>query len=224
VAARILALFVAFLLPALLLYPSVDYYAEAAMRSLIASQYAVQTQRHSQTLLERLTEARSEIDALTVLPALVAGDPGVALTSESTPSAAGGGVDHLRAYIVWSRTALARARLTSAVELYNGSGELVSRFALNLPEYSGTQQAPLVEAASPCQWDVFGEASPFGAEERRMFHAASQICTTGPNGERQPVGTIVVHVLFDYRTLPFISPQSPYFEVFRPIEGEVPRE
>ncbi len=224
VAARILALFVAFLLPALLLYPSVDYYAEAAMRSLIASQYAVQAQRHSKTLLERLTEARSEIDALTALPALVTGDSGVAATAQSTQSAAGGGVDHLRAYIVWSRTALARARLTSAVELYNASGELVSRFALNLPEYSGTTQAPQVEAASPCQWDVFGEAAPFGAEERRMFHAARQICTTEAGGEPRPVGTIVVHVLFDYRTLPFISPQNPYFEVFRAIDGEVPRE
>ena len=215
VAARILALFSMFLLPALLLYPSVDYFAEAATRSLIASQYAVQAQRHSQTLQERLSDARLEIDALPVLPALVTGDLGVSLTSERTQSA----------YFVWSRTALARARLTSAVELYNAGGELVSRFALNLPEYSGTPQAPEVEAASPCQWDVFGEAAPFGAEERRMLHAARQICTSGaPGAPPEPVGTIVVHVLFDYRTLPFITSQNPYFEVFRRDEERAPRE
>ena len=215
VAARIVALFVAFLLPAILLYPSVDYFAEGAMRSLIASQYAVQAQRHSQTLQERLSEARQEIDALPVLPALVTGDAGVPVSSERTQSA----------YFVWSRTALARARLTSAVELYNAKGALVSRFALNLPEYSGTAQAPQVEAASPCQWDVFGEAAPFGAEERRMLHAARQICISGsPGTPPRPVGTIVVHVLvFDYRTLPFITSQNPYFEVFRP-EGGTPRE
>jgi signal transduction histidine kinase len=216
VAARILALFVAFLLPALLLYPSVDYFAEGAMRSLIASQYAVQAQRHSQTLQERLSEARREIDALSVLPGLVIGDTSPPLSPERTQSA----------YYVWSQTALARARLTSAVELYNAKGELVSRFALNLPEYSGTAQAPQVEAASLCQWDVFGEAAPFGAEERRMLHAARQICTSpAPDVPPHPVGTIVVHVLvFDYRTLPFITSKNPYFEVFRPVEGTAPRE
>jgi signal transduction histidine kinase len=215
VAARILALFVAFLLPALLLYPSVDYFAEGAMRSLIASQYAVQAQRHSQTLQERLSEARREIDALSGLPALVMVDPPPPLSPEFTQSA----------YYVWSRTALARARLTSAVELYNAKGELVSRFALVLPEYSGTAQAPQVEGPS-CQWDVFGEATPFGAQERRMLHAARQICTSpAPGTPPQPVGTIVVHVLvFDYRTLPFITSQNPYFEVFRPVGGGVPRE
>ncbi len=217
VAARILALFAAFLLPALLLYPSVDYFADGAMRRLIASQYAVQAQRHSETLQERLKEARLEIDALgAALPSLVPAAGSVPTSCESTQSA----------YSVWSRTALARARLTSAVELYNAEGACVSRFALNLPEYSGSAQAPQIEAASPCQWDVFGEAAPFGAEERRMLHAARQICAIdAPGAPPRVVGTIVVHVLvFDYRTLPFITSQNPYFEVFRPIEGSEPRE
>jgi signal transduction histidine kinase len=215
VAARILALFVAFLVPALLLYPSVDYFAEGALRSLIASRYAVQAQQHSETLQARLNEARLEIDRLGDLPALVTGEPEVQAPSVGTQSA----------YYVWSRTALARARLTSAVELYNAEGVLVSRFALNLPEYSGTPQVPQVEAASPCQWDVFGEAAPFGAEERRMLHAARQVCTTAaPDAPAQPVGTVVVHVLFDYRTLPFITPQNPYFQVFQPAESDAPRE
>jgi signal transduction histidine kinase len=214
VAARILALFGAFLVPALLLYPSVDYFAEGAMRTLIASQYAVQAQQHSQTLQQRLNEARDEIDALAALPDIVT-EQSMA-PCESTRSA----------YFVWSRTALARSRLTSAVELYNAAGACVSRFALNLPEYSGTAQAPQIEAASPCQWDTFGEAAPFGAEERRMLHAARQICTTdAPGAPPRMVGTIVVHVLvFDYRTLPFITSQNPYFEVFGPIEGGAPRE
>jgi len=120
---------------------------------------------------------------------------------------------------------LARARLTSAVELYNAAGTCVSRFALNLPEYSGTAQAPQIEAAS-CQWDVIGEAAPFGAEERRMLHAARQICTTpGPGEAPRVVGSIVVHVLvFDYRSLPFITSQNPYFEVFRRTEPGTTRE
>ena len=183
-AARILALFAAFLIPALLLYPSVDYFAETAMRSLIATQYAVQAQRHSETLQERLTEARREIDALEELPLLVAGDGG----------AQGCWLGPELAFRVWSQTALARARLTSAVELYNRQGCLVSRFALNFPEYSGTAQAPQAPGESACEWDVFGEAAPFGSEERQMLHAERKICTSVDGGPLQPVGTIVSHV------------------------------
>jgi signal transduction histidine kinase len=217
VAGRILALFAVFLVPALLLYPSVDYFAERAMRTLVASQYAVQAQQYSQTLQDRLLEARFEID--NVLPTLVSG--GIPVSSERTQT----GYDP-RAYLVWSRTVLARERLTSAVELYNADGGLASRFALYLPEYSGTAKAPQIEAADPCQWDVFGEAAPFGAQERRLLHAAKQICIPAAPGEPpQPTGTIVVHVqVFDYRTLPFITSQNPYFEVFRPAEGGGPRE
>jgi signal transduction histidine kinase len=233
VAARILALFVAFLIPALLLYPAVDYFAEAAMRSLIATQYAVQAQNHSQTLQERLTEARREIDALTALPLLVTEDGG-AQGGRGADTAGGrvagdGGAQQCAAgpelaFRVWSQTALARARLTSAVELYDRQGCLISRFALNFPEYSGTAPAPQAESA--CEWDVFGEAAPFGSEERQMLHAERKICTSlTPGGPPVPVGTIVVHLLlFDYRTLPFMTSQNPYFEVFRPAEGGAPRE
>ena len=40
-----------------------------------------------------------------------------------------------------SRPLLARERLTSAVELYDRNGKLVSRFALNFPEYTATARA-----------------------------------------------------------------------------------
>jgi nitrogen fixation/metabolism regulation signal transduction histidine kinase len=67
---------------------------------------------------------------------------------------------------------------------------------------------------------MFGEAQPFGSEERNMLHAERSICD--PAGI--VVGTIVVHVMFDYRSLPFISSQSPYFELFRPTESRAPGE
>ena len=213
VAARIVGFFVAFLVPALLLYPSLDFHAERAMQALIASRFAVQAQRQQQTLQEHLTEALREIDALEVLPDLVAAD-GAPPAAEPRPD---------NAIHVWRQTALARARLTSAIELYDRSGNLVSRFALNYPEYSVAKQAP--QAASGCDWDVFGEATAFGSEERSVLHADRRICVATPDGGLEPVGTIVVHVLlFDYRTLPFITSQNPYFEVFRPAEGAAPRE
>ena len=154
VAARIVGFFIAFLVPALLLYPSVDFHAERAMQALIATRFAVQAQRQQQTLQDHLSEALREIDALEVLPVLVASD-GAEPAAEPRPD---------NAILVWKQTALARARLTSAIELYDRSGGLVSRFALNYPEYSVAKQAP--QAASGCEWDVFGEATPFGSEER----------------------------------------------------------
>jgi signal transduction histidine kinase len=204
IAARIFALFLAFLVPAILLYPSLDFFAERAIRRLIANEYAVEAQSHSEALLERLSQARSEIDALPILPDLVrdvGGDADSALDAD-------------RAFQVWRRTALARDRLTSAVELYNKKGILISRFALNLPEYTGSGQQP--QAMSACNWEVFAEPLPIGSDERLVLHAERGICLRDPStSSLSTVGTIIVHVAFDFRTLPFITSQSPYFELFR---------
>lgn len=209
VAARILALFVAFLVPSLLLYPSVNFFTDRTVRSVIAAGYSVEARNHYQTLQERLAEARNQIDALPLAEHV-----------RNSAAAQGGAPRTESAFFVWKQTALARERLTSAVELYDGSGALVSRFALNFPEYTAATQAG--RAAASCQWEVFGEAAPFGSEERRMLHAERSICETEGAGTRI-LGAIVVHVVPDYRTLPFITSQSPYFEVFRSGAG-APRE
>ena len=212
VAARILALFLAFLLPALLLYPPMDFFAERATRRLITTQYAVQAQHHVQTLLNRLAEAQRQIDAMPILPELVTG---AAAGAPAPPTDS--------AFFVWKQTTLARGRLTSAVELYDVKGTLVSRFALNIPEYTVATPAP--QTAPGCAWDVFGEVARFGSEERRMLHAERRICT--PDGEGAalvPRGAIILHVIFEYETLPFISSQNPYFEVFRPADAPVAHE
>ena len=212
VAARILALFIAFLVPALLLYPAMDFLAERATRRLITTRYAVETQNHPQTLLDHLSQAQREIDALEILPTLVTVENAFADDPSSDS-----------AFLVWSQTALARARLTSAVELYDREGKLVSRFALNFPEYTGSAQTS--QTGRGCSWDVFAEAARFGSEERRMLHAERSICVSrAPGAAPEIQGSVVLHVAFDYRTLPFITSQSPYFEVFRPAEAGAPRE
>ena len=61
--------------------------------------------------------------------------------------------------------------------LYNASGELVSRFALNVPEYG----APgLGERVSNCTWTQSGEAGRFGAEERRMLRGEITLLYAAP--------------------------------------------
>jgi signal transduction histidine kinase len=199
VAARILALFLAFLIPTLLLYPAMEFYAERATRELIAREYAVQAQNHVQTLLRYTEEARREVDAIETLPELV----NVETPEDPPPSDA--------AFFVWRQTALGRQRLTSAVELYNPSGALVSRFPLNIPEYT----AAAVQSSAGCDWDVFVEVAPFGAEERRMLHAERRVCTIDDSGVQSQQGAVILHVLFEYETLPFITSQNPYYEVVR---------
>ncbi len=207
VAARILALFLAFLIPTLLLYPAMNYLAERATRELIAREYAVQAQNHGQTLLRYTEQARREVDANEALPDLV----NVEVPEDPPPSDA--------AFLVWRQTALGRQRLTSAVELYNRSGKLVSRFPLNIPEYS----AAAVQSSAGCEWDVFVEVVAFGSEERRMLHAERRICTVDAAGVRSQQGAVILHVLFEYETLPFITSQNPYYEVVR-ATGEPDKE
>jgi signal transduction histidine kinase len=204
VAARIFALFLAFLVPAVLMYPSLDFFAERAIQRLISRDYAVEAQNHSSALRARLTEARTEIDAIATLPDLVS-DAGI-------DNAGPLGSD--RAFFVWQQTVLARNRLTSAVELYDRKGGLISRFGLSFPEYTGSGQQP--QASGECRWDVYAEPLPIGAHERQVLHAERTVCSTDAAGARVVVGTVIVHVAFDFRTLPFITSQSPYFELFRP--------
>ena len=196
---RILALFMAFLLPALLVYPSVHFFAELKMRDLIESRYAVEAMNHPQTLQARLTEALAEIDALPDLSPIVASASGPEGTCSTDPAA----------FRIWSQSVLARARLTSDLEIYDNGGRLRSCFALNFPEYN---RAATTEPLTGCQWEIFGEALLFtGAQERNTLHAQRSVCVQG-----RPIGMIAVHVVFDYRTLPFIRSQSAYFDVFSP--------
>jgi signal transduction histidine kinase len=198
VVARLLALFMAFLVPALLVYPTVHFFSERAVRQLIAAPgrgYAVQAMSYVQTLQDRLRGAETEIDRLPL--------GGFVAEAESAPP------DTPRtdvAFRIWSQTVLARQRLTSDVELYDPRGALLTRFALNFPE-SAVEQPPRL--LTNCQWEMYGEAQSFsGAQERNILHGQRTICENGV-----AVGIIVVHVVFDFRTLPFITSQSAYFDV-----------
>jgi signal transduction histidine kinase len=201
VAGRLLALFVAFLVPALLVYPTVRFYSERALRQLIAEPqrgFAVQAMTHPQALQDRLTEARRQIDQLP-LADLIAHAADLRRQPPEGPKTD-------TAFLIWNQTVLARQRLTSDVELYDATAGLLSRFALNFPE-SALEQVP--GEAGGCEWSVAGEAQSFaGAQERQTLHAQRSICVDG-----RPIATIVAHVVFDYRTLPFISSQSAYLDV-----------
>ena len=198
---RLLAALCAILGAAPPLYLSLTSLTDEAKRRLVETSHAVRAAEHPRDLHRQLDRALEEIDAeLDARPAPPA--------LPASPDGSGAGFE--TAFRVWSRTALAAARLTSAVEIFGADGELRSRFALNIPD--------AVTAArwtgTGCEWEVFGEVAPFGSEERRMLHAERGFCESGGGGPAgAPAGGVVVHVTqVDYESLPFIASRSPYVE------------
>ncbi len=188
-AARLGALFAALVVPALATYPSLVAYATDAKEQLVADVYGPEALNQREDLQRRVQQTMDQIDAIPSLADFLA-------TDDTAPA-------EDRAFVIWSQTDLAAYRLTSAVELYAADGSLVSRFALHLPEYTTSRSR-----SASCSWEnLFEEVSPFGSSERHVLRAARGICA-----RNRVVGTIVVRVMLDYRTLPFISRQSPYLQ------------
>ena len=205
-ALRLLLSFLAIALPSLVLYPSLVDASERARRQLIESRYAPEVMNQRQDLQKKIQKAGTEINRIVALDDLVrASDPPV---SGPPPTDA--------AFLVWSQTSLATERLTSSVELHNAGGAMVSRFAMNLPDF--TQPQPWNEPS--CEWEVLEEVSPLFSEERRLLHAGRALCL--PGGRR--AGSVVVHSMLDYGNLTFISAQNPYVALMRsPQSGPQPR-
>jgi signal transduction histidine kinase len=200
-AARLSALFLAVVLPSLAFYPSLVDAAGRSRRLLVETRYAPEVMNQRRNLLLQLQEATAQIDAISDLASLVSATPPVVSGAPPTEPA----------FSVWRRTVLGDLRLTSSVELYDEAGALVSRFALKLPESVGAQ--PWQEGS--CDWEVFGEVSPFFAEERRLLHADTGVCVPDATGALTTVGSVILHVQLDYSNLSFISAQSPYVALLR---------
>ena len=198
---RLATFFLVVAVPSVVFYPSVVDAAGRARRQEVETRYAPEVQNQRRDLQLRLTSARAQIDR-------IAGIEDFVRAAEPNPQ---GPPSTDAAFRVWSETVLASQRLTSSVELYNGAGDLVSRFALKLPDIGAAQ--PWVETS--CQWETFEEVSPFFAEERLLLHAGKALCVTDARGAQRRIGSLVVHVMLDYSNLPFISAQGPYVALLR---------
>jgi signal transduction histidine kinase len=196
-ATRLLLSFLAVALPSLVLYPSLVDASLRSRRQLIETRYAPEVLNQRQDVHNKLARALEEINRVAGLDELVrASDPPVA---GAPPSDA--------AFMAWSQTSLATERLTSSVELHNAAGAMVSRFAMNLPDFA--QPQPWIEPE--CDWVILEEVSPLFSEERRLLHAGKAICSQ----DARRAGSIVVHSMLDYGNLSFISAQNPYVTLMR---------
>ncbi|HET9468404.1 MAG TPA: HAMP domain-containing sensor histidine kinase [Vicinamibacterales bacterium] len=197
-ALRLFAGALVLLIPAFVLYPSVHHFADRGLRRLIEEEYARQAKDQRPELHAKLRTVLQQIDALEIPP--------LAPPAPNQPASS-------LAFELWRQTNLATERLASSLELYDAAGRLDGRrFALNLPDY-----APTTLWHEPsCDWEIFEEASLFGSEERRLFHAGRGICDS--NSDVPTGGSIVVNVMLDYETLPFITARNPYNELIRPSD------
>jgi signal transduction histidine kinase len=202
-ALRLFAGALVLLIPAYVLYPSVHHFADRGLRRLIEEEYARQAKDQRPELQAKLRTVLQQIDALDI-PNLAA---------PVRPQAAASDI----AFGMWANTNLATERLASSLELYDADTTRVSRFALNVPDYLSSAQR---WREPSCDWEIFEEASLFGSEERRLFHAGRGICE--PNSDVPTGGSIVVNVMLDYETLPFITTRNPYNELIRPADSLPP--
>ena len=196
---RLVLMFGALLAPAIVFYPTASWYEDRQAQALVEDQYAPVTAGQTDTLVVELDHARADIDRM---------PPGQLSSLAASPRAAGPIIPSPPAFAVWKSTGLAVSRITSGVELYGADRTLVSRFALNIPEYANLAIAQTWQGSS-CTWQVFHEVDHFGGRDRPMLHAERALC--GPNGAIE--GAVVVHVARDYRSLPFVSMANPYAEL-----------
>ncbi|HVW06065.1 MAG TPA: HAMP domain-containing sensor histidine kinase [Vicinamibacterales bacterium] len=202
-AARLLLAFASVLAPLVVLYPMSASMTDRQTRHLIEDAYAPAAAQHRDEMFALITRATSEIDAIGSLPDLVSG------LSSCDPQ------DTQAAFLIWSQTRLAQVRVTSDIELYNSNRCLVSRFALNLPEYIYRTSVQTWDGHN-CGWETFGVLPTVGAQEREMLHAERGVC----DASGHIIGGIVVRVASnDYQALPFVASTTPYADVFGVVDG-----
>ncbi len=180
---------------ALVLFPTLAHFAETATRRAIVQDDAALLVGQSSRLAAALAATREAIDQ-----AMLLGDvePG------RTPT----GVEEL-AFSVWSSTELAAGGFSSAVELQDPGGAVISRFAHNLPslEVAGPPR-PLPPGDA---WQVSRERVTLASAEREVMHARRRLVYHG-----QVHGAVHVYLAEDYASLPFVPGRDPYSTLFRP--------
>jgi signal transduction histidine kinase len=178
--------------PLVTIYPMAAFIADRTARDVIQTELAPAVADQPEQLRSDLVQAERDIDRLAGLADLVR-DP--------RP------FEYQTASRVWSQTGLSRTRVTSDIELYGPNRALISRFALNFPEY--LNRAP-TWSGSGCTWSVSGEVTRFGTVDRPMLHAERGVC----DASGHLVGAVVVHVApSDYQALPFLPSQNPYYDL-----------
>ena len=183
----------------LLLYPSLVHYGEKNTRLQIERDHAPLVLGQPQWREYVLASAQRRIDSLSVL-------------EESPPGPYPPDIEEL-AFGVWSVTDLAAFGMTSAVEIQDVAGAVISRFALNMP----SRPAPPLPASEA--WEVSRERLGVASEERPVLHARRLL-----SYHSQLHGAIHLYVGEDFWNLPFLAGRDPYSVLHRTTSAEAARD
>jgi signal transduction histidine kinase len=181
------------------LYPALVALEGRNTRLQVERNYAPAVLRQASWRQYVLREAERQIDAMNVL-------------EEAPPGPAPPGVEEL-AFAVWSHTDLAAFGLSSAVEIQDPSGAVISRFALSLPPLPGPPRAlPATD-----DWEEGTELTTFASTEHMVRRARRRLAYHG-----QVHGGIQVDVGDDFWNLRFLRSNDPYSVLFRaPARGAI---
>jgi nitrogen fixation/metabolism regulation signal transduction histidine kinase len=165
-------------------------FSERNTKQQIEQRYAREVAAQPEVRRYVLNEAKHRIDALRLL-------------EETPPGLRRAGLEEL-AFFAWSNTELALRGVSSAVEIQDASGALVSRFALNLPSLSTLPLPPNEE------WKEDQRRLELASTERTVLHARRLLTYHGAVH-----GAVHVMVADDFWNLPFLRGRDPYSELFR---------
>jgi signal transduction histidine kinase len=136
----------ALIAPLVTIYPMAAFIADRTARDVIQTELTPAVAGQPEQLNADLVQAERDIDRVAGLADLV---------RHPRP------FEYQTAFLVWSQTSLSRTRVTSDVELYGPDRALISRFALNFPEY--LNRAPAWSISPALFQQLYGTGAPFWA-------------------------------------------------------------
>jgi len=177
---------------AALLYPTLVHDTQQTLRLQIERDYASLVLRQPEWRQYALEGTERAIDSMNVL-------------EDAPPGIYPPGIEEL-AFAVWSATELSAYGFSSAIEIQDASGTVISRFALNLPSIASRER----RLPRGAEWMVSREPVSLASTETLVLHAQRLLTYHG-----QAHGAIHVYVGEDFWSLPFVQGRDPYSVLYR---------
>ena len=204
-ALRLFAGALVLLIPAFVLYPSVHHFADRGLRRLIEEEYARQAKDQRPELQAKLRTVLQQIDALDI--------PNLSAPARAQPER----VEH-------------RVRDVGEHQPGDRAPRFVTRAVRRAKAARGRRFA--LEPSRLCLDDADAGASRAAigrsSRKRRCSDPKSAGCSmpaaasASADSDTPTGGSIVVNVMLDYDTLPFITARNPYNELIRPADSLPP--
>jgi nitrogen fixation/metabolism regulation signal transduction histidine kinase len=177
---------------AAIFYPALVHFTQQTVRMQIERDYAPLVLRQPEGRQYVLQGTERAIDAMNVL-------------EDTPPGNYFPGAEEL-AFAVWSATDLAGYGFSSAIEIQDETGAVISRFALNLPSIAARDR----RLPRSAEWTVSREPVSLASTETMVLHAQRLLEYHG-----EAHGAVHVYVREDFWSLPFVQGRDPYSVLYR---------